>query len=326
MSRTLHLIECDTVPAQAAPHTVYRLRPVDTTEAFYRERTDRNIGWITLAEQRLLRQAVVGVAGCGGMGGLIAATMLRAGVGEVRIADCEAFDISNINRQFAAMRTTVGKSKALETARLMRQISNDTTLVVYPQGITEATADDFLTGCNIVCDMIEFWAIGARILLHQVCRDKQIELYNCDTVGHRTFLFRFTHDAMPVEVPLGFTYEEAKQIQERIQQKQATREETARVQTAILRTFVPTMPEYFARDNTERTGDALQRRLRDEQKASIIATNPPMASGFISNHILFHLLRNSGTERIYTPVPKMPGYLAFDAALMQTWRVDAPWW
>jgi molybdopterin/thiamine biosynthesis adenylyltransferase len=301
------------------------LHPREANAAFYAERTDRNIGWITPDEQALLRGKVVGVAGCGGMGGLLAQIFLRLGIGEIRIADCEVFDASNINRQFAAMRTTIGKPKAFETARLLRAISDDTTLVVYPQGITEDTAGHFLAGCDIVCDMIEFWAIGARILLHQVARQHRITLLNCDTVGHRTFLFRFTHDSAVVEDALGFTYSEAKALQERLQQGTACLEEKRRVMEAVLTAFVPDMPEYIG-DGTQGTAAALTRRLFDEGKASIIATNPPMAAGFIANHALLALLEESPTRRTVVRVPAMPGYLAFDAALMQTWIVTQPWW
>ncbi|HYF28845.1 MAG TPA: ThiF family adenylyltransferase, partial [Candidatus Paceibacterota bacterium] len=87
---------------------IYRLLPNDEDPAYYAERVDRNIGWLTEAEQYALFGKVVGIAGCGGMGGAIAQSLLRLGVGEIRIADPEVFDISNINRQFAARRDSIG--------------------------------------------------------------------------------------------------------------------------------------------------------------------------------------------------------------------------
>ena len=146
----LSVIQTTQLPHKIEKNTVYRLTPVDQNAGYYSERIDRNIGWITQDEQETVRNSVVGIAGCGGMGGLVASILLRLGVGEIRIADCEEFDISNINRQFGAKRSTVGTSKALATARDLRAITDDSTIVVYPQGISEETAEDFLRGCDIV--------------------------------------------------------------------------------------------------------------------------------------------------------------------------------
>lgn len=321
----LNFIECYDLPNETDDETIYRLLPKNPSDKFYSERTDRNIGWITKSEQELLRHSTVGIAGCGGMGGLVAATLLRLGVGEIRIADCEVFDESNINRQFAAMRTTIDSSKAFETAKLLRLITDDTTITVYPQGINEDTVEHFLNECDLVCDMIEFWAIGARILLHKIIREKKITLLNCDTVGFRTNIFRFTHDSMRVEEALGFEYEKAKILQSKIQTKNAPQSDIQKVMDSVIKVFGPEIPEYFP--NSENGNVVmLEQRLFEEGRLTIIATNPPMASGFLSDRILFELLRDSGTNRSFVEIPKMPGYLAFDAALMKTWIVNKQWW
>lgn len=318
-------VDCLELPQVLDATLVYRLLPNHPDTAYYRERTDRNIGWITTEEQAILARSVVGIAGCGGMGGLVASILLRAGVGEVRIADCEVFDASNINRQFAARRHTVGLSKVFETARMLRAVTDDTTLLVFPQGITEDSVESFLSGCTLVCDEIEFWAIGARILLHQVARPYGVPIFNCDTVGHRTYLFRFTDKGMPVEDALGFDYKEGKALQEGIQGGSASVDDRGKLMDAVIRVFAPEIPEYFP-DTAHGTRSALYRRLSLEGRVSIIATNPPMASGFLANHILFELLAASGTGRVYERVPEMPGYLGFDAALMKTWVVSGEWW
>src|ERR1700721_482305 len=95
------------LPDMPDENTVYTLQPLHPDPTYYRERTDRNIGWITAEEQEILRNSVVGIAGTGGMGGLLAATLVRVGIGEIRISDSDVFDVSNINRQFAATRNTI---------------------------------------------------------------------------------------------------------------------------------------------------------------------------------------------------------------------------
>lgn len=319
----------DIAPGQPVPEhgqqgEAYRLLP-HFDEAFYRERTDRNIGWITREEQEMLRHKVVGIAGCGGMGGLLASIFVRLGIGEVRIADCEVFDVSNINRQFAAMRDTVGKSKAFETAREVRRICDDTTLVVYPQGICEETVDQFLNGCDVVCDEIEFWAVGSRILLHREARKIDVSLFNCNTVGHRTFLFLFGPNTLHVEEALGLDYGEACVLQTRIRESIASEKEKQRVMNAVIRAFLPEIPEYSRIDGSS-TAQAFRDRLRNEGKASIIATNPPMASGFVANRVLLSLLERFDKGRYVTEVHRMPAYFWFDAAHLDVKTVQGAWW
>ncbi len=315
--------ECLSISADEDASKVIRLTPKDEDAAYYRERTDRNIGWITPAEQELLKGSIVGIAGCGGMGAQLAEKFLRLGVGEIRIADSEAFDISNINRQFAATRKTVGVSKALATAQMLREVSDDTTIVVYKEGITVDTVDAFTSGCDVICDEIEFWAVGPRILLHQQARKLNVPVFNCNTVGFGTRLFLFTPESATMEDLLCMTLTEAMQLSSRIQNKTATKAEVAKVMESVLRGLVPELPTY--RKNGEDRSH-VRERLFNEGKASIIATNPPMATGFLADRVLFHLLRNSGVDRNIVPTPVMPAYLYFDAAHMETRIVQGRWW
>jgi molybdopterin/thiamine biosynthesis adenylyltransferase len=315
---SLYIEDYEHVPERnSVSNRALRFPARNPSPRYYQARIDRNIGWITAEEQEILRGSVVGIAGTGGMGGLLAATLVRLGIGEVRISDTETFDVSNINRQFAATRTTVGKSKVLETARLIRDISDDMTLVVYPAGITTHTADSFLKDCSVVCDEIEFWAIGSRILLHQRARSIGIPLFNCNTVGFATHLFLFRPDDCPIEKLFDLSYEEAYDLEQKIQADSATSNEIRRVMEIMLRTLVPRLPEYCVDDSVYKTEAAVRARLLHEGRASIIATNPPLATGFLANHVLLYLLRDSLIRRktIVPPVP--PGYLYLDAALLE---------
>lgn len=314
------------LPKQPNKKVTYHLLPKNPDPEYYRERVDRNIGWITEEEQyEIIRKSTVGIAGCGGMGGVVGQILARLGVGTIKIADIENFDVSNINRQFGATRASVGKSKAFVTAKKIRETTDDTTLIVFPQGICEETAGQFIERCDVICDEIEFWAVGARILLHKEARAQKVPLLNCDTVGHRTYIFRFTHESMYVEEALGFSYEEGKEMQKRIQAKQSSNAEIQRVIEAVLRTFVPEVPEYM-KDHKPGTREQLYARLFNEGRASIIASNPPMASGFLANRILLELLKKSPIARIFREIPLMPGFLGFDAATVEPMYQNTQWW
>jgi molybdopterin/thiamine biosynthesis adenylyltransferase len=306
---------------------VFKLIP-NRNKSWYKERTGRNEGWGTEQEQKTLHDdTVVAVAGCGGIGGNGTVNLLRLGVGEIRLADCEKFDVSNINRQAAATRRTVGKSKAIETAKLLRRIADDTTIWVYPQGITEETVAHFVSGVDIILDEIEFWAVGARILLHQYMRKLGGCLLNSPTVGHRVYVFKFTPESMTIEEVLGITYEEACILQERIQKGSATESEIDRVKSAMLKFAVPEMPEYSANLELFSTALAFKKRLDTTNEVSIIATNPPMATGFLVSQAYFEIItKKSTTKRNFVTVPPMPGYIMMDVAHLTTKIVTIPWW
>lgn len=308
------------ITGEEDPEKVYLLEP-NYDQHFYSERIDRNIGWITEKEQDILQQSTVGIAGTGGMGGLIASVLLRLGVGTLKIADTENFDISNINRQFGAMKGTVGKSKALVTGKLLREISDDTRIVVYPMGITENSVNDFVTGCDVVCDEIEFWALASRMLLHEECHNFDIPVLNCNTVGHQSNLMLFTRSSQKIGDAFGLDLDKAFEIQKRIQSNLSINEEVVETLDRISRTLVPNQPDYDSINEGKTLREGVIERLKKETKASIIATNPPFAAGFMSNHVLFQLLRKSGVKRDIILPPLFPGYLSIDAALMSAVRV-----
>lgn len=291
------------------------------------ERLDRNKGYITNEEQDLLRKSHVAIAGMGGMGGYQAITFTRLGIGNITIGDPEVFDISNINRQYGATQNTIGKNKAFETARMMRDIAPDGTVTVYPQGITEETVDQFIQGTDVVVDMIEFWAVGARILLHKRCREQNIPIINCNSVGHRTYILTFTHTGMPLEEALAISLEEGMMLQQKFEDKTASKEDMSKVMEAILKVFVPDEPEYCKNTNDYSTQKALRDRLLLEGKAPIVATNPPFAAGVCATQVLHTLIRTHSPTLRNIPQPILfPGYAMIDCATLETKKYTGVYW
>jgi sulfur carrier protein ThiS adenylyltransferase len=73
-----------------------------------------------LAER--LGRAVVGVAGCGGLGSNAAVALVRAGVGRLILVDCDRVEESNLNRQHF-FRTDIGRPKTAALADHLRAIN-----------------------------------------------------------------------------------------------------------------------------------------------------------------------------------------------------------
>lgn len=311
---------------KAVPKGACRLAPLRNDPRYYRERTDRNIGWITREEQEIIRGAAVGIAGCGGMGGELAEKLLRLGVGEIRIADNETFDVSNINRQFAAITSTVGTPKSFATAMMLRGIADDTTVLVYPRGICEDTVFDFVNGCDVICDEIEFWCIGSRILLHRAARERGVPVFVCNSLGFGSQLFLFTPQSMTMEECLGVTYDVAKELQRTLQERNTSAEDITRVIAMSARTLCSEWPEYCDERSSAKNRALTEERLLHEGKGAVIATNIALACGFIANRVALYLLRDSSVRRKVAEVPEMPGYFFLDAATMEAKVIKGRWW
>ncbi len=125
----------------------------------------RNRGLISDDEQQRLSQARILVAGLGGVGGRVAETLTRLGVGTLILADPDTFSVTNLNRQAAATTITLGKNKADVVAELCRSIGTGTRIEVVRDGITEANAADLVAASDLVIDGTDYTLpdVGLRL-------------------------------------------------------------------------------------------------------------------------------------------------------------------
>jgi tRNA A37 threonylcarbamoyladenosine dehydratase len=72
------------------------------------------------------------VVGLGGVGGICAEMIARAGVGKMTIVDADTVDLSNTNRQIPALHSTAGKGKAEVLAERLKDINPELDLTVMP--------------------------------------------------------------------------------------------------------------------------------------------------------------------------------------------------
>lgn len=139
------------------------------TEAFsYAAFTGRNAGFVTAEEQERLRTGRVFVCGVGGMGGAALQALVRAGVGHLTIADMDAFEVSNLNRQVFATLDTVGTGKVAATAEALRRINPELVLDQHGADWVERL-DDLLPRHDVVINGMDDLAAG--IALYRKARE-----------------------------------------------------------------------------------------------------------------------------------------------------------
>lgn len=112
-------------------------------EDFIRVRTIRNAYKISPEEQAELRNKKIGVVGLSvGQSAVMALAMERIG-GELRIADFDNLELSNMNRIRAGVHE-LGLLKGEIVKREIAEIDPYLKVVFYEKGITNETIDDFL--------------------------------------------------------------------------------------------------------------------------------------------------------------------------------------
>lgn len=141
-----------------------------TSPFCYEEAFDRNLGWLTSAEQERLRASRVAIAGVGGAGGFQAQALSRLGVGHFRLYDPDSFELTNLNRQIGATRETLGKAKVEVIRDMILSVNPTATVDISATGLDESNADAFLEGADVVIDGIDFFCLDAKTLLFESAR------------------------------------------------------------------------------------------------------------------------------------------------------------
>ena len=111
-------------------------------EDFIEVRTNRNKYKITQDEQELLRTKIIGIAGLS-VGRAVATTMaLERICGEIRLADFDELELSNLNRINAPL-SDIGISKTVSAAREIVEVDPFINITCYSNGLTEENLEGF---------------------------------------------------------------------------------------------------------------------------------------------------------------------------------------
>ena len=174
-------------------------KPFSYSQAF-----SRNIGWVTPAEQNVLRGKRIAIAGMGGVGGVHLLTLARLGVGAFHIADFDRFDLANFNRQAGAMISTLDLPKVEVLAVMARDINPGLTLVPFPRGVHENNLDAFFEGVDLYVDGLDFFAFKARQHTFAACARLGIPAITAAPLGMGTAVLNFLPGRMTFEEYFGW--------------------------------------------------------------------------------------------------------------------------
>ncbi len=152
-------------------HVLVRLLP---EEDFIRVRTQRNNYKITPEEQQELRRKKIGIIGLSVGQSIAYAIALERGCGELRLADFDTLELSNLNRIKAGV-IDLGVEKVVLAAREISEIDPYLKITLFRDGISASTVESFLSdGGDLDLLIDECDSLDIKVLARERARAKKI--------------------------------------------------------------------------------------------------------------------------------------------------------
>lgn len=149
----------------------------------YRIAFSRSLGFLTEPELEILQSKTLAIAGLGGVGGQHLLTLTRLGIGGFHLAEFDRFALENFNRQAGATIHSIDRPKLDVMVERALEINPNLRITLFPEGLTEQNAAQFLNGVDIYIDGIDFFAFAARSLVFKACHDLKIPALTAGPIG-----------------------------------------------------------------------------------------------------------------------------------------------
>ncbi len=125
------------------------------------------------------------VVGLGGVGGMAAEMICRAGVGKMTIVDADTVDPTNRNRQVVALKSTEGMLKTDMLAKRLLDINPDLQLTIVPEYIKDQGCDQLLDRDNYDYAVDAIDTLSPKVYFIMKCKDRRIPLISSMGAGGR---------------------------------------------------------------------------------------------------------------------------------------------
>ena len=146
-------------------------------------RLERTALLLSPAQMERLEHAHVMLFGLGGVGGHAAEALARGGVGKLTLVDHDVVSPSNLNRQLAALESTVGRPKAQVLSARLRDAAPDAEIVAVEAFYLPESPVPIPQDVSVVVDAID--TVSAKLHLAQTCYERGIPLISCMGMGNR---------------------------------------------------------------------------------------------------------------------------------------------
>ncbi len=115
------------------------------------------------------------MVGLGAVGGMCLESLVRSGIGSIRIVDFDTVGITNLNRQILATHKTLGKLKTEVAAERIQAINPDCSVEILPLFVQQETLNQILDGpVDLVIDAID--SLNPKCALLQEAYNRNLQV------------------------------------------------------------------------------------------------------------------------------------------------------
>jgi len=163
---------------------------------------------IGIEGQQKLSRSRVFLCGCGALGTVLAETLVRAGVGYVRLADRDFVDVTNLQRQVLFDEQDLAEQlpKAVAAERKLRRINSQVTIEALVTDVSPTNVLELASGCDLLLDGTDNFE--TRFLLNDVALELKIPWIYAGCIGtngqilpifpHQTACLRCLMESIPL--------------------------------------------------------------------------------------------------------------------------------
>lgn len=144
---------------------------MDRNERYKRQTAIPQVG--PEGQQKLADSTVV-VAGAGGLGSPVLTYLTLAGVGHIRVIDCDDVSLSNLNRQFLHTEQDLEKRKTTSALESLTAWNSTIDIEGKDEWITAESVEQLIGKPDVVVDCLD--NISARLLVGEYCLKHDIPL------------------------------------------------------------------------------------------------------------------------------------------------------
>ena len=131
--------------------------------------------------QEKLKNSRVTVVGCGGLGSPVLTYLAMAGVGHLRMIDCDTVSLTNLNRQFFYEEADVDAVKCETAAQFLQKRNPQITLETINETVTEENVCELLKDSQVVIDCVD--RNVTRRIIGRACAKLEIPLVEAGVHG-----------------------------------------------------------------------------------------------------------------------------------------------
>ncbi|MDO5569041.1 MAG: ThiF family adenylyltransferase [bacterium] len=144
---------------------------------------DKFINLVSSTNYELLKTKKIMVIGLGGVGGYVVEALVRCGIENIVLVDCDVIEATNINRQIIALSSTIGMRKTTAFYQRIKDINDECNVLLINDFIDKDNINIIDKSVDYVVDAID--SIDSKKAIIRHCLKEKIKFISCMGMGNK---------------------------------------------------------------------------------------------------------------------------------------------